>query len=312
MSNITMKPILGLMNEIAIYREGGLPPFSRSFHKIDLKILRCSYWNVYYWQHDSLIAPYWRIYWNNNKGASISLNDESFEMEPESLYLIPPNTSYSSKLELNDHRTDTNFLMGCSVFDDENLNSRLKHLKHFFIHFTVGLPCDRLSPGIYEIPHNNVTMKLLKELIEKLSHPSNELDMKSVFSIRALINMSLISIPEDHWPEEIVDDRIKIVIDYIEKKYFNQIHNRELAEMINMSENGFSRLFKKSTGRSPKDYLIDRRLDQACNMLHHTNYSIDEIATLSGFCDRSYFSRMFIKKYSSGPAKFRKTAFISQ
>jgi len=78
-----------------------------------------------------------------------------------------------------------------------------------------------------------------------------------------------------------------------------------------MSDNGFSRLFKKSMGKSPKDYLIERRLDHACNMLHHSNYSIDEIAALSGFCDRSYFSRIFIKKYSTGPAKFRKTAFIN-
>lgn len=299
------------MEEIGIYREGGLPPFSRNFHKIDLKILRCSYWKVYYWQHETLIAPYWRIYWNDRAGASIRLNNDVYEMDKDSLFLIPPNTSFSSSLEINAKRPDNNFLMGCSVNDEDESSSALKSLKHLFIHFSAGIPCDRLAPAIYRIPLNNEKKILLANMREKLSHPSKELDMKSVFSIRALINLLLIHIPENHWPEEIVDRRIKHVINFIEQNYFNQILISDLSRMIHLSENGFSRLFKKYTGVSPKDYLIERRLDHACNMLHHSNYSIDEIAARSGFCDRSYFSRMFIKKYSTGPAKFRKTAFIN-
>lgn len=299
------------MDDIGIYREGGLPPFSRSLHKIDLKILRCSYWNVYYWQHDTLMAPYWRIYWNDQPGASISLNGLSYELDPDFIFLIPPNTSYTSTLNLNDKRSDTNFLMGCSVHDQKSLDSQLKHLRHFFIHFTAGLPCDRVSANIYRIPCVGEILKLLTQIQKKISNPSSELDMKSVFSIRALINLLLTSVPEEHWPDEIVDERVKKIIDYIEKNYFKQIHNSELSALVHMSENGFSRLFKKNTGKSPKDYLIERRLDHACSMLHHSNYSIEEIAALSGFCDRSYFSRMFIKKYTTGPAKFRKTAFIN-
>lgn len=299
------------MEEIGIYREGGLPPFSRSFHKIDLKILRCSFWNVYYWQHETLMAPYWRIYWNDRSGASICLGDKIFKMDRNSLFLIPPNTSYSTTMDLNSPRSDKNFLMGCSVNDDEKPSSSLDSMKHLFIHFTVGFPCDRLFPAIYEIPLNEEKKFLLNIMKEKLSHPSMELDMGSVFSIRALINLLLIDIPENDWPEEIVDDRIKRIIDFIEKNYFTQLSISTLAGMIPMSENGFSRLFKKNTGSSPRDYLIERRLDHACNMLHHSNYSIDQIAAQCGFCDRSYFSRMFIKKYSTGPAKFRKTAFIN-
>ncbi len=311
MSDKAYKSILGSMDEIGIYREGGLPPFSRSYHKIDLKILRCSFWNVYYWQHETLMAPYWRIYWNDRSGASIRLKDNLFEMDSKSLFLIPPNTDYSTKMELNALRSDKNFLMGCSVNDEEKPTSSLHSLKHFFIHFTAGFPCDRLTPSIYQIPLNEEKESLLNNMKEKLSHPSKELDMQSVFSIRALINLLLIHIPENNWPEEIVDERIKRALDFIEKNFFNQISIGELAHMISMSENGFSRLFKKNTGSSPKDYLIERRLDHACNMLHHSNYSIEQIAALSGFCDRSYFSRMFIKKYSTGPAKFRKTAFIN-
>jgi AraC-like DNA-binding protein len=300
------------MDDIGIYREGGLPPFSRSFHKIDLRILHCSFWNVYYWQHDTLMAPYWRIYWNDRSGASISFKGMQYDLEPGLIFLIPPDTSYGSKMELNKRREDMNFLMGCSVQDNASLNSQMKYLKHLFIHFTLGLPSDRISPHIYKIEVSREISNLISRISGKLSNPSRELDMQSVFSIQALINLLLITIPEDHWPGEIVDERVKKVIDYIEKYYFRQIQNRELSELVHMSDNGFSRLFKNNTGKSPKDYLIERRLDHACNMLHHSNYSIDEVASLCGFCDRSYFSRMFIKKYSTGPAKFKKTAFINK
>lgn len=312
MSEILYTPILGFMDNVGIYREGGLPPFSRSFHKIDLKLLRCSYWNVYYWQHDTLVAPYWRIYWNDRSGASIRLGEKIFDMDENDLYLIPPNTSFSSYLELNEQRSDLNFLMGCSVNSDESPTSQLNSLRHFFIHFTVGLPCDRLDPHIYKISVDKEMNALLAIMTEKLSHPSREMDMRTIFSIRALINLLLTHIPEEHWPDEIVDERIQTVIDFIEINYFNQIRIGELSRLIHMSENGFSRLFRKNTGSSPKDYLIERRLDHACSMLHHSHFSIDEIAVMSGFCDRSYFSRMFIKKYSTGPAKFRKTAFINE
>jgi AraC-like DNA-binding protein len=312
LSDRTYKPILGLMDDIGIYREGGLPPFSRRFFNIDLKILRCSYWKVFYWQHDTLMAPYWRIYWNNHCGAVIYLNGTQFPIEPDSLYMIPPNTSFSTSLDLNPSRKDKNFLMGCPVNREEQTPGEMKSLNHFFIHFSAGLPCDRISEVIYKIPLSPESSKIIGVLTDKLSYPSSELDMHSVFSMRALINLLLMNIPDDHWPEEIVDNRIRGVIEFIEKNYVQQILMGELADMVNMSENGFSRLFKKNTGKSPKDYLIDRRLDHACNLLHHSSYSIDEIAGLCGFCDRSYFSRMFIKKFSSGPAKFRKTAFISQ
>ena len=311
LSNITMKPILGSMDDIGIYREGGLPPFSRSFFKIDLRILRCSFWKVFYWQHDTLMAPYWRIYWNNGSGASISYKEMTYDLDEFSLFLIPPNTDYSSNLDINFQRDDKNFLMGCPVNIEEESQLELKSLEHFFIHFSAGLPCDRISPAIYRIPLNDQLKKLLLDMADKLSHPSGELDMQSVFSIRSIINLLLMSVPEDHWPAEIVDERVKEIIDYIELNYFSQIQIKKMAKMVYLSENGFSRLFKKYTGKSPKDYLTERRLDHACNMLHHSNYSIEEIAALSGFCDRSYFSRMFIKKYSTGPAKFRKTAFIN-
>ncbi|MBB6480664.1 helix-turn-helix domain-containing protein [Spirochaeta isovalerica] len=296
------------MNEIGIYREGGLPPFSMGFLKYDIKVLRCSYWDVYYWQHDSLLAPYWRIYWNDRDGASIFLKGKEWEMKPSRLYLIPPNTAFGSRFELNAPRKERNFLMGCPVSDDDN-ERPLKSMKHFFIHFTAGLPWDHIGPAVYEYEAKGEKIRLVDELREKLSHPANVMDRQSIFSVRALINLLFLEIPDLDWPDGIVDDRIERILGYMESHYLEPLQVKDLAELINISENGFSRLFRKNTGKSPREFLIGRRLEHACTLLHHSNYSIDEIAVMSGFCDRSYFSRMFIRKYGTGPARFRKTSF---
>lgn len=296
------------MNEIGIYREGGLPPFSRGLLKFNLKILRCSYWNVYYWQHDSLLAPYWRIYWNDRPGASVNLSGRTWQMVPSQIYLIPPNTPFGSLLSLNEPRGDRNFLMGCPVSGKED-ERPLKLMKHFFIHFSAGLPWDRINPSVYQSEALGEKKRLIDELREKLSHPANILDSRSIFSVRALINLIFLEIPESNWPAAIVDERVRKVVDYMEKNFRQPLSVKDLARLINMSENGFSRLFRSHVGVSPKEFLISRRLDHSCALLHHSEYSIDEIAMQSGFCDRSYFSRMFIKKYKVGPAQFRKTAF---
>lgn len=298
------------MSEIGIFREGGLPPFPLSYLKIDLRILRCSYWNVYYWQHDTLIAPYWRIYRNRGAGASISLKGESWDLDEENIFLIPPNTPFSSTLNLNAPRKDRNFLMGCPVSREDRDERPLESVRHFFLHFTAGLPCDRLAPGIYRISSRGEAGRLIDFLEEKLSGRDNILNRSSIFSIRALIDLLLASVPEEHWPGEVVEERVQKVLDHIAVNYLNPLRVADLASLVNMSENGFSRLFRKVTGTSPHDYLIERRLEQACNLLHHSDFSIDQIAVMSGFCDRAYFSRMFIRRYSTGPAKFRKTAFI--
>ncbi|MBN2657421.1 MAG: helix-turn-helix transcriptional regulator [Spirochaetales bacterium] len=296
------------MNEIGIYREGGLPPFPVGFLKYDLKILRCSYWDVYYWQHDSLLAPYWRIYWNDREGASVFLDGERWEMTPSRIYLIPPNTAFGSRMELNPVRKDRNFLMGCPVSDDSH-ERPLKSMKHFFIHFTAGLPWDHLSPSIYQFEARGEKMGLVDELRDKLSRPANIMDRRTIFSVRALINLLFLEIPDGDWPDDILDERISRILAFMESHYLEPLQVKDLADLVNMSENGFSRLFRKNTDKSPREFLISRRLEHACTLLHHSDDSIEQIAVRSGFCDRSYFSRMFIRKYGTGPARFRKTSF---
>ena len=84
---------------------------------------------------------------------------------------------------------------------------------------------------------------------------------------------------------------------------------RELAEIMNLSEDSFYRFFKKTVGAAPKEYLISERLRRAKLYLLNTDLSVAEISRLCGYDNSSYFSTLFHEKYGISPSAYReKTA----
>lgn len=86
---------------------------------------------------------------------------------------------------------------------------------------------------------------------------------------------------------------------------------RELAEIMNLSEDSFYRFFKKTVGAAPKEYLISERLRRAKLYLLSTELSVAEISRLCGYDNSSYFSTLFHEKYGLSPSAYReKTAML--
>ena len=75
------------------------------------------------------------------------------------------------------------------------------------------------------------------------------------------------------------------------------------AELCDMSEVNFRRLFKEYTGLSPIDYRNDLRLSNAKNKLQSGEYNVSEVAELCGFSNLSFFIRLYKKKYGYTPKK---------
>ena len=75
------------------------------------------------------------------------------------------------------------------------------------------------------------------------------------------------------------------------------------AELCNMSEVNFRRLFKEYTGMSPIEYRNNIRLINAKNKLQSGEYNVSETAELCGFSNLSFFIRLYKKKYGCTPKK---------
>lgn len=75
------------------------------------------------------------------------------------------------------------------------------------------------------------------------------------------------------------------------------------AELCDMSEANFRRLFREYIGVSPIDYRNDIRLTHAKNKLQSGEYNVSEAAYESGFTNLSFFIRLYKKKYGHTPKK---------
>ncbi len=79
----------------------------------------------------------------------------------------------------------------------------------------------------------------------------------------------------------------------------------ELAEAMGMSANHLSKYFKRRTGKALKQYLQERYLQKAAELLLHTDLSIGEIAAALGHEDVHYFYHAFKKLTGLSPGKYR-------
>lgn len=106
--------------------------------------------------------------------------------------------------------------------------------------------------------------------------------------------------------EHCMSPKIKNVTDYIYEHFSGQLKLKEVADLINMSENAFSHFFKKRTHRSFSDFLQDVRIGNASRLLIESEKSIAEIGYECGFNNLSNFNRIFRKKKGCTPSEFKK------
>ncbi|MDO4445752.1 MAG: AraC family transcriptional regulator [Bacillota bacterium] len=101
-------------------------------------------------------------------------------------------------------------------------------------------------------------------------------------------------------------ERLNTVLRYIEANYPNNINNSELAELVHLSNDRFSHLFRESVGMAPLQYITEVRLKKAMNLLKNGGYTAVQVADAVGFSDYNNFGRMFKRYYGCTPLEARK------
>jgi len=102
-----------------------------------------------------------------------------------------------------------------------------------------------------------------------------------------------------------VDRRIFQIIDYIEKNHTGEISLAELARTADLSENYLGIFFKKNTGKKLTEYINQRRILHAIQLLGNTNMSIKEVAYNTGFGSPEYMARIFKLHGFSTPKSYQ-------
>ncbi|MCQ2247404.1 MAG: AraC family transcriptional regulator [Treponema sp.] len=101
---------------------------------------------------------------------------------------------------------------------------------------------------------------------------------------------------------------VRMAVDYMMENYSYPISIEDVASYVGISRSQMFRCFESVLGISPKEYLTDYRIKQACTMLESTSLNITAIANSLGFESSLYFSRAFHKALSMSPSEYRKNS----
>lgn len=103
-----------------------------------------------------------------------------------------------------------------------------------------------------------------------------------------------------------VSSRILDACYYIKHHLTEPLSIADLAKRIGYTEYYFSHKFKKETGCSVHEYILNEKIEQAKLLLTGTNQSIQDISDSLAFSNRSYFYSCFQKKTGCSPSEYRK------
>ena len=101
--------------------------------------------------------------------------------------------------------------------------------------------------------------------------------------------------------------RLRPVIDYIAEHYSEKIYVETLADMITVSPDYFTKMFKDSIGKTPIDYINAMRINDSLRLLSMTDTPVADIAEQLGFSNPNYFHKIFKAYMDTSPLAYRKS-----
>lgn len=231
------------------------------------------------WSFPCVFSPFWRLYYNEQRGHCVYFGDWIVELTPEHIVLIPPHVLF--------HCVGTNPVS--NIWLAFSFTRKL--------HPEVEVPA-LLEPRDTEL----CLIRDLKKLIadDRTWEPTDAIHRHSL----ALLQVVLAR-PELRWQPPLPDN-LERVRRRIEENFGSVLANPDLARLAGLSEAGFNRAFKRHFGTTPARYVTEMRVREAARLLLQTSESIEGVAEQTGFPNRAYLSRIFKQITGEAPAGFRR------
>ena len=143
--------------------------------------------------------------------------------------------------------------------------------------------------------------------IEKLLQSYNLPDqIQSIQEIRQkIVEMVMECVSTESVTDANARSKIQMAVGYIQEHFGENLTVNDLAEHYGMSPNYFSSMFKKEMSRSAVNYITELRINQARELLYHSELSVVDISKKVGYEDSQYFFRVFKKYLGMTPLQYR-------
>ncbi|NTE03196.1 helix-turn-helix transcriptional regulator [Agrobacterium tumefaciens] len=262
------------------------------------------------WNFINVISPYYRLYYIEDGAGFINSPAGCTTLTAGNLFLIPSFTL-------------------CDLHCDG-------HLSQYFIQFFEESP-DGISlfghcREILSVPASGIDIHNFKRLLEinpgrginRSDNPKvyekdvyykeytklNELQTASTqFETQGIILQLLSRFMKSERfgisNQEAIPSAVLAAISYIQINIAKPLKVSQLASDANLNTDYFSRIFHRYAGKSPVNFILEKRIERAQYLIITTNIQYGEIAKLTGFENQQYFSRIFKKITGLSPKEYR-------
>ncbi|NBK99831.1 MAG: AraC family transcriptional regulator [Erysipelotrichia bacterium] len=222
--------------------------------------------------------------------GSFLVEDEKFDVKEDDLIVVNPNVAHA---EVSVPDTPLEYIVlgisGLQFLSEEN-----NELYDYSVH------------NYYEYKHE--ILFYLRTLVEEIKNEDENYEAitQNLLEILILNILRRTKKKIQIKATKKVTKECRFIEQYINDHFAEDITLQKLSELTYLNKYYIVHVFKKYKGLSPINYLIERRMEEAKNLLETTNYSVSKISDIIGFSSQSYFSQTFKKEMDMTPNQFRK------
>lgn len=186
----------------------------------------------------------------------------------------------------------------------------------YWIHFTgsdvkkiLEDHCIPLNDPVFYVGFSSSFAELFKSIInELLTCRIGYQDLLTMYFRQLLLTTQRSRAEKDASINMQMQEEVDLARKYFYEHYNEQISIEDYAASRNMSICWFQRNFKKVTGQSPMQFILDIRVSNAVNLLQNTTYSVKQISKIVGYDNPLYFSRLFKNIKGISPSEYRESS----
>lgn len=258
-----------------------------------------------WWNFKNVISPFYRLYYIEKGKGRVYIDNIPYDLVPGQLFLIPKFAFHS--YECSDFM-DRYYIC---FFDDLTKRTGIPHPSEMNLQVAFHpYDLDLVKRYLLLNPHKElvtVDPKHYNKTIYKQENRTSRLG-QAVES-----NGILLQLFSRFFTDECVNkyagdhtyDKLDDVVNYINQNLDKHISIIELAEMICLTPDHFSRTFNSVMGMTPCKYIQMKRIKRAQALLVTSDMSIAQVAENVGIYSPSQFTRLFTKIALCNPKEYR-------
>ena len=239
------------------------------------------------WSRGTLKNHYNCLYYIESGKATITTSNEIIQLKEGYSYLLPNHISFA-------HECQSEITIHWCHFQ-----MLLNNTNDIFQHITIPIELSPKNKSEYVNAFINLEALMKKKL-------------KGDTLLRSSYLLQLVHPYLNNYTPSTSDlenlNRFMPILQYIDEHLAEPIRIETLSKMIGLHPEYFSRFFRKNFKKSPKQYIVHRRVQNAQKLLSYGNDQIQEISDQCGFSDPYHFAKSFKKSVGFTPTAFRKMA----